>query len=410
MHIAFIVPEFPSLSQTFVLNQITGLLDRGHDVEIFSATAGNDEKYHRDVIKYDLLDRTMYFPKIPTDSVKRRLIGLQHAFRLLPRYPMIVLKGLNLIRFGRLATSFTIMFRVVPFLGKRDFDIIHCHFGPMGNIAVQCHRAGALNGKIVTTLHGYDMTSYPRKYGMNVYEKLFEVGDVFLPISHHWKTKLIDMGCTAEKVMVHRMGVDIQQFHFRKSVRPIKGTIKILSVARLVDKKGIKYSIEAIAKVLKSHDDIEYSIAGDGPLKLELEHMIRRFKLERHVRLLGWRTQTQVNTLMKQSDILLAPSVTSEDGDQEGIPVVLMEALAMGLPVISTYHSGIPELIIDGQTGLLVQERDSSALAAKLNELIGNDALANTLRDNGEKHVKENFDVNKLNLTLEKIYDQLLSK
>jgi colanic acid/amylovoran biosynthesis glycosyltransferase len=238
---------------------------------------------------------------------------------------------------------------------------------------------------------------------------LLDYGDLCLPISHHWKNKLITMGCKDEKVMVHRMGVDIAQFDFRKRIRPIKGTIKILSVARLVEKKGIKYSLEAISKVLKSHSNIEYSIAGDGPLRFELEQIIIRLKLEPHVHLLGWRTQVEINELMEQSDILLAPSVTSKDGDQEGIPVVLMEALAMGLPVISTYHSGIPELIIDGQTGLLVQERDSTALATKLNELIGNDSLANELRNNGEKYVKEHFNLDKLNSTLEEIYVKLLS-
>jgi colanic acid/amylovoran biosynthesis glycosyltransferase len=409
MRIAFIVPEFPSLSQTFVLNQITGLLDRGHDVEIFSATAPRDEKYHCDVLTYKLLDRTTYFPKIPDSRLRRALKGSIYALSRFAKYPKIVIRSMNLFKFGKLAASFTLMHRINPFLGKAPFDIIHCHFGPMGIIGVQCLRTGALKGKIVTTFHGYDLTSYTSKHGPNVYRTLFEHGDLYLPISNHWKNRLIDIGCKKEKIAVHRMGVDVQQFHDEKKVRPPDGSIKILSVARLVEKKGIQYGIEAISKVLQHFSKIEYVIAGDGPLRSQLEGMIKQRKLEDHIRLLGWMNQDEINELMRKSDILLAPSVTARDGDQEGIPVVLMEALAMGLPVISTYHSGIPELIIDGKTGFLVEERDSAGLADKLISIINSEPIAMQLKTNGIQYINKYYNIKKLVAELEAIYAQLVS-
>ena len=153
--------------------------------------------------------------------------------------------------------------------------------------------------------------------------------------------------------------------------------------------------------------NIEYIIAGDGPLKSNLEQIIKQLNLGHHVRLLGSVDHEQAIQLMRQSDILIAPSVTAMDGDQEGIPVVLMEALAMGLPVISTYHSGIPELIIDGKTGFLVNERDSAALADKLIALIDSDSVADKLSNNGIQFIKENYNVDTLNKMLANIYKQI---
>jgi colanic acid/amylovoran biosynthesis glycosyltransferase len=409
MRIAFLVPEFPSLSQTFVLNQITGLLDRGHDIEIFAAKAAQNEKYHHDIPKYELLSRTTYLPRYPGNKLERMLKGLHLVLACFSKHPKIILRSLNVFHFGKLAASLKMLFMVVPFLGRGPFDIIHCHFGPMGVIAAHCRRVGALKGKLVTTFHGYDLTSYPKKNGPKVYDILFKYSDLCLPISEHWKNRLIEMGCSKKKITVHHMGVDVRQFKDLKNIKKIKSSkIMILSVARLNEKKGIKYGIEAIAKVRKRFPDIEYLVAGDGPLRPKMERLIKQFGLESHVRLLGWMNQDEVVELMRQADILIVPSITASDGDQEGIPVVLMEALAMELPVISTIHSGIPELIIDGHNGLLAEERDSEGLAQKMIELIINKQLVKEIRKNGKIFVDENFNVNKLNEKLEHLCVQLL--
>jgi colanic acid/amylovoran biosynthesis glycosyltransferase len=186
-------------------------------------------------------------------------------------------------------------------------------------------------------------------------------------------------------------------------------TLRLLSVARLVEKKGIRYGIEAISRVVEHYPRLEYLVAGDGPLRSELEALAKDLGLDEKVRFLGWMNQEEVKKWMMTSDILLAPSVTGADGDQEGIPVVLMEAMAMGLPVVSTFHSGIPELVIDGVTGLLAPERDSDGLAGKILELIRSEDLAAEMGNRGRDHVRENFDIEKLNLELEGIYQRLMN-
>jgi colanic acid/amylovoran biosynthesis glycosyltransferase len=409
MKIAFIVPEFPSISQTFVLNQITGLLDKGHDIEIFAVNKPASKKCHEDVIKYGLLDRTSYLAAVPASRVKRLSTGILYVGRYFRAYPRAILNSLNVLKFGKPAISFTLLCTIAPFLGKGPYDIIHCHFGPCGNIGIQCIRTRALTGKIVTTFHGYDLSSYLVKNNRCVYHTLFEYGDLCLPISLYWKKKLIELGCPPEKLKVHHMGVDTRQFDSTDAPKGPNEKIRILTVARLVEKKGVKYGIQAVADASKAYPNIEYLIAGDGPLKSEIEKQIKDLRLNECVRLLGWVKQSEVTELMTISDILIAPSITGADGDQEGIPVVLMEALAKGVNVISTDHSGIPELVVHGETGLIAPERDSDKLADHIITLIENQNLKERLQKNGRNHVKSNYNIFTLNQNLETIYHGLLN-
>ncbi len=409
MKIAFIVPEFPSLSQTFVLNQIVGLLERGHDIEIFASSSGSEGKQHPDVAKYSLLERTTYLPEVPNGRIERMARGIMLAVRSFPRHPRVVLKALDVFRHGRSAASLTLMWNVIPFLGRGPFDVIHCHFGPCGLIGLQCILTGALRGKMATTFHGFDLTSFLKRSRRGIYRDLLEHGDLCLPISNHWRNRLIEIGCDPDKIVVHRMGVETGALGKARDGAAKGETLRLLSVARLVEKKGIRYGIEAISRVVEHYPRLEYLVAGDGPLRSELEALAKDLGLDEKVRFLGWMNQEEVKKWMMTSDILLAPSVTGADGDQEGIPVVLMEAMAMGLPVVSTFHSGIPELVIDGVTGLLAPERDSDGLAGKILELIRSEDLAAEMGNRGRDHVRENFDIEKLNLELEGIYQRLMN-
>ena len=168
------------------------------------------------------------------------------------------------------------------------------------------------------------------------------------------------------------------------------------------------YGIEAVERVIGKYPDIEYRIIGDGPMRRELESLIAALNLGERVKMLGWRDQDEVLECMKDSDILLAPSVTGKNGDQEGIPVVLMEAMAMGLPVLSTFHSGIPELVQDGVTGFLVPERDVDALVERLANLLENPEQQLEMGIAGRRRVEEHYNICRLNERLISLYEQLL--
>jgi colanic acid/amylovoran biosynthesis glycosyltransferase len=217
---------------------------------------------------------------------------------------------------------------------------------------------------------------------------------------------LIELGCDERKVIVHRAGVDTARFEYRPRTRK-SGPVRLLTIARLVEIKGIDYAIHAVANAMKRGQDLQYKIAGDGPLRNSLEGLIEKLGVGDKIKLLGWQDQEGVIGLLREADILLAPSVTGGDGNQEGIPVVLMEALAQGIPVIATRHSGIPELVRDGEAGFLVPERDSEALGDKLVYLIEHPELWSEMGRRGHNYVKEHYNIDRLNDRLVEVYRQL---
>ncbi len=348
MKIAFIVSEFPSVSQTFVLNQITGLIDRGNEVEIFAKKAGDNRPIHEDVISYGLLDHTFYFKKTPSNRLGRFVKGLKIIILGIFIKPSVIFRSLYFFfKYGRRAVNFDLLFQFFPFLNKGPYDIIHCHFGPNGIIGSRLKSIGIFKGKLITSFHAYDLTSYIQKKNERIYRILFEVGDLFQPVSDYWTKELINLGCKERKICVHRMGVNIEKFSFSASKYNNFQEIRLISVGRLVEKKGIEYGIMAFAKILEKYPNIEYFIIGDGPLKNHLRDVIEKLNIQKNITIFGWMNQSEVIETMNKCSILLAPSITDKNGEKEGIPVVLMEAMAKGLSVISTYHSGIPELVIN---------------------------------------------------------------
>ena len=412
MKIAFFVDSFPNVSETFVLNQVTGLIDRGHDVHIYARKVESNPIVHSDVVKYDLGTRTYAHGDRP------EIMRKNPAIRLLKVPGMVIgnfrqnlpilIKSLNVHQFGRRALTLRLFYRAQPFLGNGGaYDVVHCHFGPNGNLAAGLKRLGVLRGHLITTFHGYDLSKYVKKRGANVYQDLFEHGDLFLPVSNHWKNVLIRMGCHPNKIRLHRMGIETKDFKFVPR-RPKYGQdVIVLTVARLVEKKGVAYAIRALAKAREEFHNLRYIIVGDGLLRQDLESLIVRLDLADCVEMVGWKPQHEVRELMKTADLLLAPSVTDSDGNQEGIPVVLMEALAHGLPVISTYHSGIPELVKDGVFGFLVSERHVTALADRLIYLASHQELWAEMARAGREYVESYYDVEKLNNRLIALYEGL---
>jgi len=265
-----------------------------------------------------------------------------------------------------------------------------------------------VEGKIITTFHGYDMSMFILNKGSNVYKDLFLNGDLFLPISDYWKGKLVKLNCDEKKIIVHRMGINLEKFKYsERKIQPGE-PIKILTVGRLVEKKGHEYLIKAIAKVITNHTNITCIIAGDGPLRNKLESLVSEMGIKNYVKILGAVEQNEVIRLYKQAHIFILPSVIADNGDQEGIPVVLMEAQAVGLPIISTYHSGIPEVIMDGKSGFLVPEKDVNALADRLDYLIKHPEIWLEMGRCGRDFVKEKYDIKKLNQQLVEIYQNLI--
>lgn len=402
MKIAFLVDEFPSVSQTFVLNQIVGLIDLGHDVHIFAAKSGKSFKTHDSYEKYELLNRTHYY-RIPKNKVARIVKAIFLIMKYAPKNYVAILRSLNIFRYRQQALSLNLLFMSIPFLEKGPFDIVHSQFGTLGPFAVWLSQICPSKCKLVTSIRGYDVTVFMQK-DPEAYRALFDKGDLFLPVCEFLKERLIQVGCQEKKIGVHYSGIDCSKFDYVQRQRVVGEPIKVLTIARLKKKKGVVFAIEAVSRLLSRGEKIEYRVVGDGPLRENLQQLIDGMGVEKQVKLLGWKTHEEVKMLLGETHVLVAPSLTSESGDQEGIPNAIKEGMATGLPVISTLHSGIPELVTDGVSGLLVPEKNAASLADALTYLIRHPEICNEMGQAGRKKVELKFDINSLNKELEELY------
>ncbi|MBE9129028.1 MULTISPECIES: glycosyltransferase [unclassified Coleofasciculus] len=408
MRIAFVVWSFPALSETFILNQITGLIDRGHEVNIYARDSGNSSKVHPNVEKYRLLDRTYYYGEIPKNRRLRLLKGVGLLWSNFYKNPLVLLRSLNVYKYGQSAFSLRLLYAIIPFLGRKPYDIIHCQFGELGLNCMLFRSIGLSQAKLVTSFRGYDISEYVKRSGDEVYNQLFELGDFFLPNCDYFKHLLLKLGCDEGKLAVLRSGIDCDRFTFTPRYPPCEGSIRIVTISRLAEKKGIEYGIRAIARLAKANRNIKYDIVGDGLLRKKLQQLIQELDVNDAIKLLGWKQQPEVIEILNRSHIFLSPNVTAKDGNQDGPPNVLKEAIAMGLPVLSTKVGAISEVVKDGISGFLVPERDIEALTEKLENLLDCPENWSEMGSAGRSYIEAHYDINELNEQLLEIYDKVL--
>lgn len=247
--------------------------------------------------------------------------------------------------------------------------LIHAHFGLSGlEILPLAKKHGV---PLLVTFHGYDASSHLRKKGYRA-----QLGGLFryaecIAVSRDMARRLVSMGADDRRLFVHYIGVPLDVFEFREraSLREkssARGRIELLQVSSFVEKKGHEYTLSAFRKLLEDYPECRLTLGGDGPLRPHIEASSADLLQQGKVRFLGHLSESAVAAAMRQADLFVHHSVTTSRGDQEGLPTVLGEAMASGLVVVSTYHSGIPELIDDGMNGYLVQERDVAGYADTL--------------------------------------------
>lgn len=290
--------------------------------------------------------------------------------------------------------------------------LIHAHFGVDATRVMRL--AGVLRLPLLVTLHDYDVTTsdadllrlapYCRRY-IARRPRLMRAAGVFLAVSEFIKRQAIKRGFPANKILVHYIGIDTSRF---QPVQGAAGRPIVLFVGRLVPKKGLRYLIQAMAQVQTRFAEAELIIIGDGPLRGQLEAQAAA-SLRRY-RFLGALPSSEVREWLTQATIFCAPSVTAETGETEGLPITVLEAQAMALPVVSTIHSGIPEAVSHDRTGLLTREHDADGLAEALLSLLGNPERARGLGVEARASVLSRFDMQRQTSALERIYEQLLAR
>ena len=406
MKVGFFLLKFPLSSETFVLNQITAFIDMGFEVEIVALQKGDTQNTHAAWTKYNLAARTRWLQDEPTGKVAKLRHRASQTLRGIHRKN--TWQALNLKRYG--AESRNLILSAICGQVATPFhsDVFIAHFGPAGVTAAKLRELGVIRGKIATIFHGIDISSREvLNHYTPEYQQLFRRGDLMLPISDLWAGRLQKMGCPREKIAVSRMGVDMTRF----SPRPVKAPatpLEIISVARLTEKKGLHVAIEACRQLKEQGMAFRYRILGIGPWERRLRTLIEQYQLEDVVEMPGFKPSHEVKAMLDDADVFLLPSVTGADGDMEGIPVALMEAMAVGIPVVSTLHSGIPELVEADKSGWLVPENDARALAQRLAAFsqLNTDELAPVVKRAREK-VEHDFNQQVINRELARLLQAL---
>jgi colanic acid/amylovoran biosynthesis glycosyltransferase len=319
-----------------------------------------------------------------------------------------LLRSLDPSLFWHRAWTLDQLRRTTRFLPVRPYDICYCAFGMDAPHALRLRRLGVLGGELVVAFRGADTTKYVARRGRRVYARTFREARLLLPVCDFLGRRLVALGAPPARVVVHRTGIDLRRWPYRLREPAGDGCLRLVTVGRLIEKKGIEYALRAMRILVDRGLDVEYRILGDGPGREGLAGLAAELGLVDRVTLHGRRGQAQVREGIEESHVLVAASVTAADGDEEGIPNVLKEAMALGLPVVGTSHAGIPELIQDDVSGFLVPERDETALADALERLARDPARRAAMGRAGRAKIESEYDIERLNDRLTGLLENLI--
>ena len=388
LKVGYLFHRFPNIRQTYLIRELLHIQECGVEVKIFTLMPPKDRAIHDGArslllltqphvsfLAWSVIKAQLYFLR---RSPKRYLRALAKTVWQTYPEPLVLLLALAL---------FPKSVYFAKKMKEMGIDHIHAHFAWLGGIA-----AGAIAELIDVTFsihpHAFDLFSRNQR----AVRRELETATKVVTISNYHRAYITDLcsGINADEIEIIYNGVETDYY---QPVSKLKNEqpIRILSVGWLVEKKGFEYLIEACRILAERELVFQCRIVGDGPLHKTLQTHINRHKLQDQVSLLGAMEHSQVLELYQTSDIFALACITARNGDQDGVPTVLTEAMACGLPVVTTPLTGIPDLVQDGGTGIFVQERDAAGLADALERLIVNDSLRRHLGTQARQFVLKEF-------------------
>lgn len=385
MKIAYLAPEIPALSATFVYEELQGLERRGIAVLPLSVrrpdapARGQEGLARRTRVIYD---RSKWRLALAGAVCLPFLAGFGKAWRWL--WADMRRCGLLSAAAGKLAFQFLAAGRVARLLKEQGCEHLHAHFVHVPT-QIAMYASALARIPFTCTAHANDIFERP----LLLAEKAARAR-CMLTISEHNLAYLKRLGVNERKLALVRCGVNFPPPAGRRRLGR-GGRWRIGSLGRLVEKKGMDVLLEAVAALRGGPDEIELEIAGEGPLRWELEALAIRLGLGQRVRFVGSLPHRAVAAWLGGLDAFVLACRPDSRGDMDGIPVALMEAMSQGVPVVSTRLSGIPELVIDGRTGLLAGPGDSGDLAACIGRLLGSAELRAALAAGAVEHVRAEF-------------------
>jgi glycosyltransferase involved in cell wall biosynthesis len=287
--------------------------------------------------------------------------------------------------------------------------LLHIYFGNNGVFWLPFIRRSPV--PVIVSFHGADVqVGLNSRLADRLLRELFQRAALVLARSESLAVVLKERGCPPEKLEVHRTGVPLEVYSFQSRPKPSGNAWKLVQASRLIEKKGLGVTLQAFAKFQQLFSAATLTIAGDGPLRHRLEAQTKQLGIARNVIFTGFLDAPAVAQLFASSDIFVHPSELTAEGNREGVPNSLLEAMATGLPSISTRHGGIPEAITHGVNGLLVNEADPEALFLALQELVRNDQLRASIGEKGAETVRTKFNNAEQIKKLEDIYLRVIGR
>lgn len=298
-------------------------------------------------------------------------------------------------------------------LHERHVRLVHAHFGQVGVDLLDMRPRDRF--RLVTSFYGFDVSLLGRDPVWRArYQRLFSEGDAFLAEGTAMRRELLALGCPAHKVIVHRLGVPLNGLPFVARTPDASGTVKVLIAATFREKKGIPDALRAIGRVAQRHPNLRVTLMGDSGDKSGDEEERREIlslssDMSHVVTWIGFQPYSSFTRILLDHHIFLSPSLTARDGDSEGgAPVAIIEAQATGMPIVSTTHADIPEVVVAGESALLSPERDVDGLANNLERLVTEPKLWKSMGRRGRDHVEKHHDSRRQTARLEDIYDTVL--
>jgi colanic acid/amylovoran biosynthesis glycosyltransferase len=390
LKVAYFLSRFPYLTETFILREMLELRKLGIDVHIFSMLPPLPTPVHQQV--QEMMPYVHYSPFLLSSQLI--LAQFYFLFRSPIKYIRVLCRAIwQTYREPLVLLRVLMIFPKSVYFARqmRDLKIdhIHAHFVWINGIAAQ----------VASDLIGVTFSLHPHAFGLFMRDqesvrRQLELVDGVISVSEYHRQYIANL-CprwSPEDIRIVHYGLDPAEF----TPAPVPAeddTVRILSVGSLFEKKGHEYLIDACAQLAEKGHAFRCSIVGSGPLQSALQTRIDRYHLQGRISLLGAKNQTEVQDLCRHSDLFVLACVVAQSGDRDGMPNVLLEAMAMQIPVVTTPVTGIPELVHDGETGLLAPERDANALAQAMERLINDTTLRHELGRQGRQAVLTGFDI-----------------
>ncbi|RJP17134.1 MAG: colanic acid biosynthesis glycosyltransferase WcaL [Candidatus Abyssobacteria bacterium SURF_5] len=382
IRVGYVLKMYPRFSETFIVNEMLAHQEAGLDFEIFSLRPANDGRFHESLAR--LRVPVTYLEKPGgSEGVKKFWNAIRDAMAELPGLAANLEAALEenvndvyqAIRVARLACA-------------RGITHLHAHFA---STAASVARLAALFAGLTYSFTAHAKDIYHESVNReDLSRKLNDAAAVITVSDYNCSYLRTSFGLSDERVTRIYNGIDLNLFQY---ISPLRRAPKIVCVGRLVEKKGFAYLIDACSLLMRSRHHFDAEIIGAGPLEADLRNQIESLGLTERVRLLGPLPQGEVIQRMHEAAVVAAPCVLGSDGDRDGLPTVLLEAMALGTPCISTDVTGIPEILLNEQTGLMVAQNDAAGLAAALERLLYDGELRERLALSARALIESEFDL-----------------